>query len=134
MFGLYDIYKGGEKIGKAEVNREGLYYRFRCHCNLPEGDIYRLYVTCGDRKEKLGIPIPGGDGFWLSVRLPVSRFSGEEPGFYAATIENKSWVPVLEDVPFPFISQLSDAVLEEKEGKMGLLISEAEKPDSDPNP
>ena len=134
MFGLYDIYQDEKKIGKAEVSREGLYYRFRCNCDLPEGKIYRLTVTCGGKTENLGIPIPYGDSFWLSTRLPVSKFSGDEPHFAALPKENKNWIPVSVDMPFPHISQLSSATLEERNGEMGLLISEEEKQDSDPNP
>ena len=134
MFGLYDIYRGAEKIGKAEVSREGLYYRFRCCCDLPEGKIYRLTVTCGNKTENLGIPIPNGDAFWLSARLPVSRFSGGEPHFYAIPRESQNWAPVSADMPFPYISQLSEGYLEEKDGELGIVISESVTQDSDPNP
>ena len=134
MLGLYDIYKGEKKIGKAEVSREGLYYRFRCCCDLPGDQIHRLTVSCGGKTENLGIPIPGGDTFWLSVRLPVSRFPQGEPLFYALPKENKNWLPVSEDTPFPYLAQLSDAVLTECDGKIGLVISKPEQPDNDRNP
>ena len=134
MFGLYDIYCNQTKIGKAEVSREGLYYRFRCCCDLPEGEIYRLCVTCGDRTENLGIPVPNGDSFWLSVRLPVSRFSGDEPIFRAMPREQRGWAPVIPEVPFPYLSELENAVLGEKDGEMGIFISESNPQDNDPNP
>ena len=134
LFGLYDIYKDGNKIGKAEVSREGLYYRFRCNCDLPDEKIYRLTVTCGGKTESLGIPIPNGDTFWLSTRLPVSKFSGDEPHFYAIPRENQNWTPVSVDMPFPHISQLSEGILQERDGQMGILISESVTRDSDPNP
>ena len=134
MFGLYDIYKGEEKIGKAEVSREGLYYRFRCCCDLPEGAFYRLMVSCGGKTENLGIPIPSGDSFWLSTRLPVSRFPAGEPVFRALSKEQRSWIPVLPEQPFAHLSELENAVLEERGGEMGLLISESAPQDSDLNP
>ena len=133
MFGLYDIYRGAEKIGKAEVTREGLYYRFRCFCDLPEGEIYRLTVNCGSKAENLGIPIPSGDGFWLSARLPMSRFSDGEPFFRAIPKEQQLWVPVLPEQPFAYLAELENAVLEERGGEMGLLISEPAPQGSDPN-
>ena len=58
MEGIYDIFRGGEKIGKAEVRREGLYYRFRCCCDLTGEVMYRLTVACGEKTENLGIPVP----------------------------------------------------------------------------
>ena len=134
MFGLYDIYKGNEKIGKAEVSREGLYYRFRCCCNLTGERMHRLTVTCGAKTENLGIPIPNGEEFWLSVRIPVSKFPQAEPIFRAVPKENTVWVPVFEDMPFPYISELSSGVLSEKEGEMGVLISNSIQQDSDQNP
>ena len=134
MFGLYDIFRNQEKIGKAEVTREGLYYRFRCCCGLPEGEIHRILIRCGDKTENLGIPIPGGDGFWLSVRLPMSRFPDVEPVFYAVSKEERRWVPVQSDIPFSYLSQLENAVLGENNGEMGIFISESVPQDSDPNP
>lgn len=134
MFGLYDIYLGARKVGKAEVIREGLYYRFRCNCDLPGGEIYRLVISCGEKTENLGIPIPNGDSFWLSTRLPVSHFAGQEPTFWALPRQQKYWVPVLPEQPFPYLSALENAVLEERDGKMGLLISAPAPQDSDPNP
>jgi len=134
LLGLYDIYRGEERIGKAQVSREGLYYRFRCCCDLPEGEIYRLMVNCGGKAENLGIPIPSGDSFWLSVRLPVSRFSGGEPTFRALPKEQHSWIPVLTDQPFPYLAELENAVLEERGGEMGLFIPESTPQGSDPSP
>lgn len=134
MTGLYDIFQGERKIGKAEITREGLYYRFRCCCDLTGEKIYRLTVTCNGKTENLGIPVPQGGEFWLTVRLPVSRFSKGVPEIRAVPKENQSWIPVALDMPFPYISELSGAVLEEKDGKMGVIISKQGKPDSDPNP
>ena len=134
MFGLYDIYRGNEKIGKAEVSQEGLYYRFRCTCNLPDGKIYRILISCGGKTENLGIPIPGGDSFWLSVRLPKSRFTEAEPIFQAIPKEERLWVPVYPDQPFPYLSELENAVLGEENGETGIFISKSSQPDSDLNP
>lgn len=138
MDGIYDILRGGEKIGKAEVRREGLYYRFRCCCDLTGEVMYRLTVTCGDKTENLGIPVPEGDSFRLSTRLPVSRFPGGEPVFRAVPRHEKlqpgTWVPVSPETPFPYIARLENAVAERREGQMGVLISDEVPPDSDPNP
>ena len=134
MFGLYDIFLGTRKVGKAEVSREGLYYRFRCNCDLPDGIIYRLLVTCGDITENLGIPIPNGDSFWLSTRLPVRRFPEGEPIFRAAPKEQSNWFPVSSEQPFPHLSALENAVLEERNGEMGILISAPAPQDSDQSP
>lgn len=142
MEGLYDILRGGEKIGKAEVRREGLYYRFKCVCDLTGEVMYRLTVSCGEKTENLGIPVPEGDCFYLNTRLPVSRFPKEDPIFRAVPRHEKQqtgkWVPISPETPFDYIARLQDAVMERRDGEVGILIKE-EAPDpvpqdSDPSP
>ena len=142
MEGLYDILRGPEKIGKAEVCREGLYYRFRCACDLTGEVIYRLTITCGEKTHNLGIPVPEGDCFYLNTRIPVSRFSKEEPVFRAVPrheeLEKEMWVPISPETPFDYITRLENAVMERRNGEVGILIKE-ETPDpvpqgSDPSP
>ena len=136
MKGIYDIFRGREKIGKAEVCREGLYYRFRCCCDLTDREICRINVRCGDKTESLGIPAPDGDCFYLQTRLPVSRFSKGEPVFQIACKSHKSgeWMPVLEEMPFDRISELEYARAEERDGQMGIFIPEEALRDSGQSP
>ena len=142
MEGLYDILRGQEKIGKAEVCREGLYYRFKCCCNLTGEVVYRLTVTCGEKTESLGIPVPEWDCFYLNTRLPVSRFSKEEPIFRAVPRHEEQkkgmWVHISPETPFDYITRLENAVMERRNGEVGILIKEeTEDPapqDSDPSP
>ena len=140
MEGLYDIVRGDEKIGKAEVLREGLYYRFRCCCDLTGTVMYRITVTCGKKTENLGIPIPEGDAFYLSARLPVSRFLKDEPVFKAVPRhpENQGlWIPISPAEPFAYISELENARMEKRKETMGIFIPDHEaqdQPDNDPNP
>lgn len=138
MEGIYDILRGGEKIGKAEVRREGLYYRFLCCCDLTGEVMYRLTVTCGGKMENLGIPVPEGDCFRLSTRLPVSRFPSGEPEFRAvpkhAPQQQGLWVPISPETPFDYMERLEHAVMERRGGEVGILISDEAPQDSDPNP
>lgn len=124
--GIYDITRGGEKIGRAEVKREGLYYRFRCCCNLTGEVIYRITVTCSGRTENIGIPVPEGDCFRLNTRLPVSRFQAGEPEFRAVPRHPetpKTWAPVIPETPFEYITRLENAVAEERDGQIGILMA-----------
>ena len=136
MDGIYDIFRGEDKIGKAEVRREGLYYRFRCYCNLTGEVMYRIIVLCGGKTENLGIPVPEGDCFQLSTKLPVSRFSSDEPEFRAVPRHPRQglWVSISPETPFEYITRLEHAVAEKRDGQMGLLISEEAPQDSDPTP
>ena len=139
MNGVYDILRGGEKIGKAEVRREGLYYHFLCTCDLTGVVIYRLTISCGGKTENLGIPIPEADCFCLKTRLPVSRFPEGEPIFRAVPRhpQVEMWVPISPEKPFEYISRLRDAVLERRDDTVGVLIKESAAPipqGSDPTP
>ena len=138
MEGIYDIYRGADKIGKTEVRREGLYYRFLCCCDLTGEVMYRITVTCGDKTESLGIPAPDRDCFYLSAKLPISRFSKEEPKFRAVPRHpqqtDRLWVPIPPETPFAYIHRLENAVLARRGAQMGILISEEAPQDSDPNP
>lgn len=136
MDGIYDIWRGADKIGKAEVRREGLYYRFRCCCNLTGEVMYRINIICGSVTRSLGIPMPDGNCFRLNTRLPVSRFSGGEPEFRAVPQHQKQelWIPISPEIPFDYIARLEHAVMERRDGTPGILISEEAPQDSDPNP
>lgn len=138
MEGIYDIYRGQDKIGKAEVRREGLYYRFSCCCDLTGEVMYRITVTCGEKTENLGIPVPDRNGFCLCCRLPVSRFPETEPEFRAVPRHprqtDKLWVPISPETPFAYIHRLENAALERRGEQMGILISEEAPLDNDPSP
>ena len=134
--GLYDIFRGEDRIGKAEVRREGLYYRFRCCCDLTGEVMYRITIVCSGKSENLGIPIPDGDCFQLNTRLPVSRFPSGKPEFRAVPRHPRQglWVPISPETPFDYITRLEHAVAEKRDGQMGILISDEAPQDSDPSP
>ena len=131
MDGLYDIFRGGEKIGKAEVRREGLYCRFRFVCDLSGEVIYRLLVTWGEKQINLGIPVPCGDAFRLDTRVAVSKLGQGTPSFLAVPRHPEKtgmWVKVSPDEPFTYLHRLKNAVPEIRDGKMGILIKDFEAP------
>ncbi len=134
MVGIYDIFRGGEKIGKAEVSKEGLYYRFRCCCDLTGEVMYRLTVTCGMKTENLGIPVPDGNEFVLSKRVPVSHFSAGTPEFRAIPKHEplpEKWMPLIPETPFDYIARLENSLAERE---TGIFISDEVPQDNDPNP
>lgn len=139
MEGLYDIFRGSERIGKAEVTRHGLYYRFRCCCNLTGEVIYRIVVQCADATENLGIPLPCADAFVLDKRIPANRFSTETPMFFAVPRHPKrrdDWIPVKPDEPFSYLDQIRNARFVIRDGTAGVVIkaSDPVQQGSDPIP
>ena len=123
----YEIMLGDKAVGKAEVYREGLYYRIRCRCELSGETVCRVAVRCGDRTESLGILVPEGRKFGLQTRIPVKKI-GEGPLSFAAVpkhgpVEGR-FVPLSPEEPFRYISKLKDAYLERRNGTIGVVIKE----------
>lgn len=83
MDGVYDVMFGGEPVGKMFVDRQGLYYRFRCRCGLTGEGMYRVRVFCGEEKQDLGILVPMEGDFGLQKRLPAKLFPEGMPRFLA---------------------------------------------------
>ena len=129
MEGPYALYFGGQAIGKVQVTRQGLYYRFSCRCRLSGGVVCKVLVRCGGISENLGILAPEGEGFSLVTRMPVKRFSGGSPEF--TVVPNRpdfggNFAPIYPEEPFAYIEKLKEAFLVRRGGQCGILI-----PDSD---
>lgn len=123
----YPVYQGKAQVGRVWVDRQGLYYRFRCSCRL-EGDVIcRLYVRCGGVSQSLGVVVPTGDGFGLSTRVPVKRV-GEEPMEFALLPKwegtGGKFVPIYPEEPFAYLSRLKDGFLARQNGQIGLALPE----------
>lgn len=122
-----DIFRGSEKIGKAEVRREGLYYRFRCCCKLTGEVIYRLTVACGEKTENLGILIPAGDVFRLERKLPASRFSADAFVIRAVPANpdrGGKFTPIYPEEPFRYIAKLNTARMAYSNGQVGVVFED----------
>ena len=126
MVGTYEIKQGGSSVGQVCVERQGLYYRFVCRCRLA-GGIYRLVVSCGGKREDLGILVPLEEGFGLEKRIPVTRMGEGKPEFLLMCKENvrkEKFVSVYPEEPFSYMARLKDAYLERREGQLGILLRE----------
>lgn len=69
-------------VGKAEVLRQGLYYRISCRYRLPSGEVCRLIIKWPGGWENVGIPVPEGDGFAIVKRIPVKKIPEKEISFH----------------------------------------------------
>ena len=127
MVGTYEIMQGASSIGQVAVERQGLYYRFVCRCNLTEKGMHRLVVSCDGKQEDLGTLIPIDGAFGLEKRIPVKRLGEGTPEFLLmskAQVKKEKFVPVYPEEPFSYMSRLKDAYLAQREGQLGLVIRE----------
>lgn len=127
MDGTYEILRGGEPVGQARVEKQGLYYRFSCRCDLSGEVIYRITVSCGEKCESLGVPVPEGGDFVLNTRIPVSKLGAGEPVFRAVPRHPESggtFIPISPETPFPYLRRLGEAFLEVRNGQPGIVLPE----------
>ncbi len=127
MEGMYPVNFGQAQVGKVQVIRQGLYYRFTCRCRMTGDVVCRLVVNCGGTRESLGIPVPEGDGFILDTKLPIKRLGEGEPVFSLVPrheIAVGTFVPLSPEEPFQYIRQLKNAYFERRYGQPGAVIQE----------
>ncbi len=127
MEGSYAIEQGGQKIGQAEVTRQGLYYQFDCKCRLSGEVICRLAAVCGEKTENLGIPVPENGHFVLRKKIPVSKLEGGELKIRVVPKRPESrgqFVPIRAEEPFTYLSRLKNAYLERRGQVLGIVINE----------
>ncbi len=122
----YEVLLGGQPIGKAKVERQGLYYSISCRCRLSGEVVYKVTVSCGENTENLGILVPESGAFVLTTRIPVKRLGEGELAFQAVPRHTElrgKFVPISPETPFAYISRLENAFLEIRQGQLGISIS-----------
>lgn len=95
------VYDGGEKAGRMEIRREGLYTVFETR--LPAGpELTRLWLAGGGESAYLGLMEPGREGRTLRRRLSALelRRMPEKPE-YASTQRPAPGRPAAEERPAP---------------------------------
>lgn len=127
MEGTYGVYFGSQLMGKVQVLRQGLYYRFLCRCQLTGDVVCRLSVTCGDKRESLGVVVPMDGGFGLDTKLPVKRLGEGNMEFYLVPkhdVPAGKFVPIYPEEPFAYIERLKESFLVRKGEQVGVMIQE----------
>lgn len=123
----YGVYFGSQLVGKVQVLRQGLYYRFVCRCQLTGDVMCRLEVSCGGNRENLGIVIPMDGGFGLDTKIPVKRIGEGQLHFFLMPkheVPAGRFVPISPEEPFAYIARLKESYLVRKEGQVGVMINE----------
>ena len=131
MEGTYTVRFGNQDVGKVQVSREGLYYRFFCRCRISGDVVCRLAVVCGEKEEILGVVVPVEEGFGLEKKLPAKRLGEGTMEFFLITKgsapiretrQEGKFVPIYPEEPFAYIAQLKQAFFVRQNGQAGLLI------------
>ena len=123
---IYDIIWRQEIVGRAFLERKGLYYKISCRDCVPDG--HRIEMCCAGKRVNLGICMPIDKEFGFSLHIPVKR-AGEGPfEFYVVLVDtNDRFIPIKSTAPFPQISQLKDAYLCSQGDEIGLMLKDGLK-------
>ena len=125
MEGIYPVFFGKDQVGKVQVCRQGLYYRFFCRCQISGEVVCRLTVCCGGVSENLGVVVPSGEGFGLETRIPCKRLGQGMPEFRLVPRHETAmgiFVPLSPEEPFAYIRNLKNAYFERRYGQAGVVI------------
>ena len=127
MTGTYEIRRGNDVVGTATVEKQGLYYRFFCQCQIQGQGMRRILVSCGKTRIDLGICVPLEDVFGLEKKVPCKQLGEGMPEFQLLPkypdVKGK-FIPVYPDEPFAYMSRLKDAYLSVRDGQPGIVIAE----------
>lgn len=128
--GKYSVFLRKQEVGTVQVMKEGLYYRFICHCRIQGDVVCRLGVICGNVSTHIGVPVPEGTGLVLDKRIPVKKFGRGNLFFFLVPQHESSqeeFVPITPEEPFAYIERLKDAFLVEQRGRKGIYIQTGER-------
>lgn len=135
----YDIFMDGEAVGTASLEKEGLYWKIRCCCDLSGDVAYQVTLKAGEKID-LGILVRESNGFCLTKRIAMKRIGDILPSFTVkprVTKTQESFQPIISDEPFAYIENIKDSHLEERDGELGIMLAEEDPelqiPDNDQN-
>lgn len=123
----YGVYFGSRLAGKVQVQRQGLYYRFACRCQISGDVVCRLHVRCGDKRENLGVVVPMDGGFGLDTKLPVKRLGEGNMEFTLIPkheVSEGTFVPIYPEEPFAYIERIKKGFLVKKGEQVGVVFKE----------
>lgn len=128
MEGFYPVYFGKEQVGKVQLLRQGLYYRFVCRCRLTGDVVCRLHVRCMDTWQSLGVVVPMDGGFGLDTRIPAKRLGEGSVEFQLLPKHELPaagrFVPIYPEEPFAYIARLKESFLVRQGAEVGIVIKD----------
>jgi len=120
----FEIAMDGKVVGKATVERQGLYCRFSCRCVFPDKGIHTIWVCWDGGSRKLGVCVPNGRDYCLNTSVPLKYIPDKRLTFAVDYTEKKQddFYAVDAERPFDPIDKLSRAQFDVRDGKPGLII------------
>ena len=121
----YPVFLRGKPAGSVMIEKQGLYYRIFCSCELSQNSVCRLMLKSGEETTKIGVLIPENGMYRLDKRIPVKNLTLKAPEFFLtlrADMENRIFIPVCSEEPFAYLARLQDAFLGYQDDKIGVWL------------
>ena len=138
----YPIMYDQKKVGKAELERLGMYYRIFCHVSTQVPQPVYVKLSVGEQIMDLGLCFLDGNDFVLAARIPVGTMEKETITFLAYSKQKDAdshFIPVCSNKPFSDLTLLKKARFAVVDSKTGICVHDftgkfPDPPDSDQIP
>ena len=136
---MFPIYYWQKECGNATIEKQGLYCRIRCNCDLPAKGIYKVILEAPENSIHLGTVIKSADRYFIDTKIPSKYIPDNEIRFSIFCPSEKNdmeFFPIREDVPFPQLHMLEKARMRRSNGQIGVVFTEQAPaiPDNGQNP
>lgn len=122
----YSIFENGSIVGTAEVITEGLYLNIRALCSPLSEQIYKLILSCNNKRISLGTCVPQEGAYIVNKRIQSKSVGDGELVFSIEAknrLEHMQFVPINSDKPFSQLNHLPSAHYEKRNGICGVVLS-----------
>lgn len=124
---MFPIYYGQLECGNATIEKQGLYCRIYCKCNLPTKEPCKVILKTLENSIHLGTFLKVGDTYIVDTKIPSKYISGKKIEFRIVgprNEDNSEFFPIREDMPFPHLHMLNRARMRQFNGQIGVIFTE----------
>ena len=122
---VFPIYYDSKICGRATIAQEGLYFRITCKCDIPDKRPCSVVLESPEMSISLGTCIRMNNQYIINTKVPCKRIKSDNLQF--RLVKNcddggEIFIPVRENVPFPYLHKLHQARMCYKSGHIGILF------------
>lgn len=108
-------------VGKARVEKQGLFYCITCLCRFPGNRLYNIHLSTDEGTADLGLCASNKE---FKTRIPIKKLGEGELHFCVVPRHDDARLyAVRENVVFPYLSKLPQACLRLKNGTVYLMFT-----------